>query len=879
MFDLENAISQWKKALAANAGLEDGQRAELEACLRDEIADLVRRGQSPEEAFRRVSKEMGSPDEMGYEFFKVYAKSRLGPPSWKRTGFAPALLRNYFKIALRKIKRQKGYSVINIAGLAVGLACCALMMLWVRHEKSFDSFHANRDSVYRVIKETSPNGKTMLDARTPYPLGPAIRGKVPEIMSYCRYQGFENQRLKFRDKLIVLSNNFGTADPSFFEMFSFPFVQGDPKTALIESHSIVLSESLARVAFGKEEPMGKILSYVGWHGDWKVTGVMKDVPENSHLKFDCVVPIKDIAPGKEIGENDWAPLFFYSYVQLAPNASAASAGPKIAAILNESVPNLKAGIILQPLPDVHLKSNFQWDLDNYAQGSRSTLLIFTMAAVGVLLLAMINFMNLSTARSANRAKEVGLRKISGARRSEVMAQFLGESALMAFFGLLIALLLVFLGLPFFNRLAGKSIAFSGLFNPLLVLGLAGMTLLTGLVAGSYPAFFLSAFLPSRVLKGGFVSSGRGQAVLRKSLVVLQFALTLFFVMGTAIVGRQLRFVREKDLGIDTHNVIALGAFPGDYQAFKNTLLANPNVLNVTRSDPPQMEQRGISGVTWEKKNPGDESQFFPLTVDADYLQTFRLGLVEGRFFSEEFPADAVDALVLNETAVRVMGMSSPAGKKVTIENQPYTVIGVVKDFHQSSLHRPIEPMILRAPEDHWQTCVRISPANVRETIAFIETTAKEFSQSPDAFYFIEFLDDRIDGFYRSERKIEAVLGLFTAIALFTACLGLFGLASFLAEKRTKEIGIRKILGAPVPGLIFLQTREFTKWILVSGLVAAPAAYLAAGRWLRGFAYHIKPGFGIFLAAIFATLIVALLAVGYQSVRAARANPAESLRYE
>jgi putative ABC transport system permease protein len=879
MFDLETAIQQWKKALAANPGLEDGQRAELENCLRDEIADHVRRGRSPEQAFRQVSTEMGNADDIGYEFFKVYAKRRFGPPSWKRTGVAPALVWNYFVVALRKIKRQKGYSVINIAGLAVGLACCALMMLWVRHEKSFDRFHAHGDSIYRVIKKTSNNGATMLDARTPYPLGPAILGKVPEVKAICRFQGYESRDLKYRDQIFILANNYGTADPSFFELFSFPFVQGDPKTALAEKGSIVLSENAARKIFGNEPPLGKILTKPGGWGDYRVTGVMKDIPENSHIKIDSVIPIKFDAPGHDVGENDWEPLFYYTYVQLAPNSTAASAGPKIAAVLNENIPNLRADILLQPLKDVHLKSNFQWDLDNHAQGSLSTLTIFTLAALGILLLAMINFMNLSTARSANRAKEVGLRKVSGALRTEVMGQFLGESVLLAFLSLILALILVFLGLPLFNELAGKAIAISGLFDPQLILGLFGMTLLTGLLSGSYPSFFLSAFQPSRVLKGGAISGGRGQAVLRKTLVVLQFALTLFFVMATAVVGRQMKFVRQKDLGIDTHNIITMQADFRDFRAAKSAFLANPNVLSVTRSDPPQKEQRGISGVTWEGKNPGDESQFFPVTVDADYLQTFRIGLVEGRFFSFDLPTDATESLVLNEAAVRAMGMTSALGKRVTIGRQTYNVIGVIKDFHQSSLHRPIEPMILKAPSFHWAMCVRISPTNVRETVVFIQATARKLASDPDSAVYMEFLDDRIDGFYVAERKVQAVLGLFTAIALFTACLGLLGLASFLAEKRTKEIGIRKVLGAPVPGLVYLQTREFSLWILVSGLVAGPAVYYAAGRWLRGFAYHITPGAGLFVLSFFATMIVALLAVSFQSIRAARANPVVALRHE
>jgi len=879
MFDLETAIQQWKKALAANPGLEDGQRAELETCLRDEIADLVRRGWSPEEAFRQVSTEMGSSEAMGLEFFKVYAKRRFGPPSWKRSGLSPALLWNYLVVALRKIKRQKGYSLINVIGLAVGLACCAMMMLWIRHEKSFDRFHAHGDSIYRVIKKTNP-GSLLLDARTPFPLGPAILGKVPEVKNICRFQGYEDRDFKDGDKIVTLTHNFGTADPSFFETFSFPLLKGDPRTALADSNSIVLTESAARKFFGTEEPVGKIIKKTGHRDDYRVTGVMKDIPENSHIQVDSLVAVRYDAPNHDIGENDWESLFYYTYVELAPNASAASAGPKIAAVLNENVRNLNAEIILQPLKDVHLRSNFQWDLDNYAQGSQATLTLFTLAAVGVLLLAMINFVNLSTARSASRAKEVGLRKVSGARRTDIMGQFLGESVLLAFFGLVAAMILVALGLPAFNRLAGKSIVPSELLAPSFLFGLAAMALLTGLLSGGYPSLFVSAFQPSRVLKGGFVFGGRGPAVLRKALVVLQFALTLFFVIGTAVIDRQMKFVRQKDLGVDTHNVVTgfVGVFR-DVQTVRNAFLSNPDVLTVTWSDPPQKEQRGIPGVTWEGRDQADESQFFPVTVDPDFLQTFRVGMAEGRFFSREFPTDATEAVVLNQTAARAMGLTSPLGKKITIGRQGYTVIGVIKDFHQTSLHRPIEPMILRAPASHWQMCVRISPKAASRTVDFLEATAKRFTPFPDFRYSFNFLDDRIDGFYAGERKVEAVLGLFTAIALFTACLGLLGLASFLAEKRTKEIGIRKVLGAPVPSLVYLQTREFSLWISVSGLAAGPAAYYAAGRWLRGFAYHFTPGPDIFVLSLLATLTVALVAVGYQSFRAARANPVESLHYE
>jgi ABC-type antimicrobial peptide transport system permease subunit len=569
---------------------------------------------------------------------------------------------------------------------------------------------------------------------------------------------------------------------------------------------------------------------------------------------------------------------FYTYLQLQPNSSPVSVGPKIAGLLNENVPQQKAGIRMQPLMDIHLRSNFGWDLDNYEQGSQSTLTIFTLAAMGVLLLAMINFINLSTARSANRAKEVGLRKINGARRTEIIGQFLGESVVISLLALLLALILVYFGLPLFNGLADKQIEFSRLFEPKLLLILLAITLMTGILSGSYPAIFLSSFKPASVLKGEIISGGQSQAVLRKILVVVQFSLTLFLIIGSTIANRQLKYVRGKDLGMDTRDIIITEAYFRDYQSAKSTFLSNPDILSMTISDPPNIDQRGISDVSWEGKDPGTEIQFFPVNVDPDYLTTFKAKMSSGRFFSDEFSTDRTEALVLNEAAVRAMGISSPIGKKITIGNRTYFVIGIIKDFHQTSLRKPVDPMILRFTYST-SLCLRINPARTQETISFIEKTMMGYFPDPNRPVRTEILQERIDKFYTSEKKIEAILAAFTVIALFTACLGLIGLASFMAEKRTKEIGLRKIFGAPVSRMIWLQTWDFSKWILLSGVIAGPLAYWAAKEWLSGFAYHFNPGIGILLVTVFVTLIIALIAVGYQSVKAAMANPVDSLRHE
>ena len=606
----------------------------------------------------------------------------------------PELIFNYFKIAVRKIRQQKGYTLINISGLSVGLACCAIMLLWVRNEKSFDSFHINRESIYRLIKETSSNGKMILDARIPYPLAETILEKIPEVKNYTRYQGVDGWKINYGDKFFY--NDFlSTADSSFFEIFTFPFVKGDPKTALKDRNSIVITESMARKYFGDEEPMGKVLTMIEGRYAFTVTGVIKDVPKNSHLRFDCIIPIVNFWEWWEGREDDWGMIMFYTYLQLQPNSSPASVGQKIAAVLNENVPGQKAGIRMQPLMDVHLRSNFGWDLDNFEQGSQSTLTIFSLAALGILLLAMINFINLSTARSSSRAKEVGLRKINGASRIKIIGQLLGESVVISFLALLLALVLVYFVLPLFNNLAGKQIAFVRLFEPKLFLMLIAVTFMTGILSGSYPAFFLSSFQPARVLKGEIISGGKSQSVLRKTLVVFQFSLTLFLIIGSAIANQQLKYVREKDLGMDTRNIIITEAYFRDYQSAKSIFLSNPDILSMTISDPPNIDQRGISNVSWEGKDPGIVIQFFPVNVDPDYLKTFGVKMAAGRFFSDEFSTDRTESLVLNEAAVRAMGIYSPIGKKVTIGRQTYNIIGIIKDFHQTTLRKPVEPMILR----------------------------------------------------------------------------------------------------------------------------------------------------------------------------------------
>ncbi|MBM3310837.1 MAG: FtsX-like permease family protein, partial [Candidatus Aminicenantes bacterium] len=483
-----------------------------------------------------------------------------------------------------------------------------------------------------------------------------------------------------------------------------------------------------------------------------------------------------------------------------------------------------------------------------------------------------------------RGKEVGLRKVTGARRSDIVRQFLGESVVQSFLGLGLALLLLWAILPLFNRLAVKQLAFSRLFEPGFLAAMVGIALFAGLLAGSYPAFYLAAFEPSRVLRGTFFGGERGQMTLRKVLVVLQFVLTVFFVVGTLIVDKQIRFMRTKNLGVNIHQVVTTTARS---EAHVRAILADPRILSASQSVPPGFAPRAAIDVSWEGKNPEDRTPFFPMPVDPEYLETFRVEMAEGRFISRETESDRTDSAVVNETAARAMGPCSPIGKRMTVtaissegrtESTAYTIIGVMRDFHQNSLHKAIEPMVFTwNGEDLPWLNLRINPVGTAETVKFLEKTWNAFVNEFPFTY--EFLDDRYDSFTKQDRRTRSILGVFTVLAIFTACLGLVGLASFIAEKRTKEIGIRKVLGATTHGLVLMQSREFLSWVLVANAVAWPAAYFAAGRWLQEFAYRVRPGVGPALIAAAFSLAVAFLSVSSRALRAAGANPVDSLRFE
>jgi putative ABC transport system permease protein len=792
------------------------------------------------------------------------------------------MLWNYLKVIWRNIRRYKGYSFINIVGLAVGLASCILILLWVQDELSYDRFHNNGNDLYRVVAEWRKTEPATHYWPVCAPLAPALKGEYPEIIKAARFTRLRRgQLVKFRDKNFTEAQICLT-DPDFFQMFTFPFVKGDVQTALSNPESIVLTEEMAAKYFGIEDPLGKTLN-INNEYDFTVTGVVKNIPHNSHLRFDFLasfVRIEDFERAWAVLDN-WTLNGFATYVELEESVSAAALTDKISDYLQRKIPESKDVLYLQPIRDIHLySSHIQFGIEG--QGDIRYVYIFSIVALFVLIIASINFMNLSTARSSNRAKEVGLRKVVGAKRTQLIRQFFCESVVMAFCSLILAVVLVELFLPLFINLSGKQLSLDFASHTNILFAIVLLTLMTGFLSGSYPALFLSSLRPVKILKG--ISKTEGQGYLfRRILVVSQFSLSVLLIICTVVVSHQVGFMRNKKLGLDKEQV---AYFPirdeliPRYESFKSELLKNPGIKNVAASS--NLPTSGVilttDKVTWEGKNPDDIVVLEVTSAGYDFIETFNMEMVKGRSFSKEFPSDEEEAIVINETAEKIIGIEDPVGRQLFFGESAVTIIGVVKDYHFKSLHSEIEPLVLAiVPDLYRYVFVKLDAADIPNTLIDIESTWKSFF--PDTPFDFHFLDEAYERLYRSEQQMGTLFNSFTILAVFISCLGLFGLASFMAEKRTKEIGIRKVLGASVIGIVALLNKQFTKWVLIANIIAWPIAYYAMFRWLQGFAYRINLGIWIFALAAIVALGIAVVTVSYQSIKAALANPADSLRYE
>jgi putative ABC transport system permease protein len=786
------------------------------------------------------------------------------------------MVKNYLKVALRNIRRYKGYSFINIAGLAIGLACCLLITIWVLDELSYDRFHENSANLYRVEEDQHYSGRIFYVYVTPYPLGPALKAEIPEIMDATRVVWPGGVLFKRGDNSFF-EDNGRAVDPSFLKMFTYPLIKGDKNSALDSPYSLLITEDLAKKYFGEDNPIGKVITLNNQH-EFTVTGVLENIPHNSYLQFDFLIPYEILKRAGQTREQDFGTNSIYTFVQLPDGTPLEQANQKIFGFIRTKNPESRTDLRLMPFTRLHLHEFFGYEK---SAGAIQYVYIFSVIAFIVLLIACINFMNLSTARSANRAKEVGLRKVVGAVKGHLVRQFYGESVVYAFIALVFAVGIVTLLLPAFSHLSGKELSWGVAGIATVLIGLAGITLFTGLVAGSYPAMFMSAFQPARVLKGSLFS-GSGGARFRRVLVVVQFALSILLIIGTAVVYRQMNYIKNIRLGWDREHLVYIplrADTKKSYSALKQELIQNPQILNVTgTSQLPTYIGSNSGGAQWEGKDPELQILIGFNAVDFDFTETLKIEMAEGRSFDKKYTADHSKSWIVNEEVAKLMDKDSVIGERFSHVGVEGTIIGVMKNFHYQNLRNKIEPLAIVVDQDSLNyMIIRIPPEGVSSSLGFIEKTWKQII--PNYPFEYRFMDDRYDMMYRSEERIGTLLRYFAVLAVFVACLGLFGLASFMAEKRTKEIGIRKVLGASIPQITRLLCKEFFLLVLMANVIAWPAAYFIMRKWLQSYAYRVDLGYFAFVGAMVLALFVAILSVGYQAIRAARANPAESLRYE
>jgi putative ABC transport system permease protein len=785
------------------------------------------------------------------------------------------MIKNYLKVALRNISRHKGYAFLNIAGLALGLAGAILISLWVLDETGFNRFHKNAGSLYRVEFDQNYSGKLFHVGVTPVPLAPALKQSIPEIIDASRCFRIGEFLVRAGDN-VFYEDNARVVDPSFFRMFTFPAVEGDPVDALSAPDSLVLTETAAAKYFPGGSAVGKIVN-INNRRDAIVRAVIRDIPANSDMRFDVVIPFAYLA--SRGFEEVWDNNSIGTYVQLRPGQDPSGVALKIREVisLHRTVKDLSYSLL--PLVDFHLRSYFGFEAPG---GAAKYVSIFILAAAAVLLIACINFMNLATARSSRRALEVGLRKVVGARRSQVVGQFFGESVLFAAIAMALASGLVAALLPAFNRLSGKSIVFGQMSAWPLFPGLAGLTIVTGILAGVYPALALSSFRPALVLKG-FVRAGMRSTVFRRALVVTQFAASVGLIIGTVVVFRQVKFMRGTGPGFDREHVVAMqirGDIVKSYPALKKALLQNPRILAVTASTTkPTVIGSNSDTADWEGKDPKWSLSTNVISVDADFPETIGVPIVEGRGFSDAEPHADQPEFVINETLARLIGTTPVVGTRFSYGGPQGRIIGVVKDFHFDSLQSKIEPLvILRGNENtHDYILVSLDRADIAGGIKALEQTWKRVI--PNYPFEYSFLNADYSDMYESEQRMGGVLKAFAAFAVLIACLGIFGLAAYAADRRTKEIGIRKILGASVPEVVALLCREFLVLIGLANLIAAPAAYIVMRNWLGGYAYRTELGAILFVEVLAVSMALGLLTVILQALRAAATDPVKNLRTE
>jgi putative ABC transport system permease protein len=799
------------------------------------------------------------------------------------------MLKNYIKIAVRNLGKNKTYSFINILGLSIGITCTLFMMMWVVDELSWDKFQTNADTLFRV-EQDQPNPKGMFHVNlTPFPMGPALKEEIPEVKNSARMVFPGTILMQFGEKLFY-ENQAVIVDPAYLDMFTFPLIKGNKEAVLNDPTSIVLTEDIAEKYFGNENPIGKIL-LVNTKYNFKVTGIMRKLPSNTYLQENILLPFS-FAKTMGLNTETWGRNYIYTWVQLYKNQNISEINEKITELrqrhILEQLKNTPGAKInqrrtipqfkLMPLTDLRLYERFGF---GQSVGSIQSVSIFSIMAIFILLIACVNFMNLSTAQSVGRAKEVGLRKVLGAKRTSLAWQFHGESILLTLIASAFALTFVEFLIPVFNSISGKDFTsvtpFQSKFLPAILL----IVLLTGIISGTYPALYLSNFRPLEVIRGRFKSGSKG-SFMRKALVVFQFSLSIIFIIGTFMMSKQLQYMRNKNIGYDKEHLIYIplrGATQKSYSALKSQLENEPLVNSVSGTlQPPTYMSANGGGADWDGKDPNFNPLIGYAGVDYDYVKTLKIQLAEGRAFSKNYATDSTNGVLINETLAKMIGGgSSVVGKKFNWDNNGI-ITGVMKNYNYSRIQSAIEPLaVYLTPSQINFAVVRLNAGNISRSIDEVKDIWQKVN--PNYPFEYTFFDEDFAKMFQSDERMGTLFGYSSLFAILVACLGLFGLSSFMAEQRTREIGVRKVLGASISEITVLFSKEFVKWILIANILAWPFAYLLIEKLLQDYAYRIPFLWWVYPLTFVLTVTVALLTVGYQSIKAAMTNPVESLRYE
>lgn len=799
------------------------------------------------------------------------------------------MLRNYLKIAWRNLLKNKGYSAINIGGLAIGMTCFLLIAMFIRNELSYDSYHEKGDRIYRVVHHSSPDNSEDRWIWGNAPVGPALKADFPEVIEKVQFSGRSDILLEYNKRSFQEGNCF-YMEPSAFEVFTWPLISGNPETALEAPYSIVLTESTARKYFGNEDPMGKAINGIGGRandGVYTVTGVMKDVPANSHFSFDVLMSMSSFYQTRPEIFDAWGYVDFYTYFLVDENFDQAAFQAKMPAFLERNRPEENAeyyyDLSFEPLSEAYLQSKAARQPG--ITGSLSNIYIFAIIGLFILIIASINFMNLATARSLERAKEVGIRKVIGANKKGLIYQFLGESMIMVLTASLLGLGLVLLCLPGMREITGKPFSTEELYNGFTLLSYVGMALVIGLLSGSYPAFVLSGFNPSSVLKGIFRTSQSGNR-LRKGLVVFQFSLSIALIASTVIVYFQLGYMLDKNLGFDREQQLVIdfnwdGEVLDNMETIKSEFMTLPEVVSVAGSRTVPGSHFPAAGTNIETQE-GQMEHFEPFLyeIDFDFIPHYEIEVVAGRPYSREFVTDSTQAMVVNEAAARSFGYADPAniiGKSFEQWGREGTIVGVVKDFNYLSLHQKVAPLTLRYSQYGKYLSLKVKSDNIQQAITKIENKWSELA--PHRPFLYSFLDQSFNQQYEADIKFKNLFTIFSFLAILIACLGLLGLATYSAVQRTKEIGVRKVLGAEVSSIALLLSKDFMKLVLLAIFIATPFSWYAMNKWLNDYAYQIDIHWWVFAMSGAIALAIAIATVSFQAIKAARANPVKSLRTE